>query len=259
MTKFSEARVALVTGAGSGIGRGISRALATSGYSLVLTGRRRKPLEELAADLAVPTLVAPGDVSSPAHAAGMVGASRERFGRLDLLVNNAGIARGGPLESLSDDEVEALLSIDLAGPIHMLRAALQLLTETAHEAGESSVVNISSSVALAPIKNFSVYIAAKAGLDGFTRAMALELAERRIRVNAVSPGIVETPIFETMMPTEAIKDFLAAFDTAVPLGRVGRPDDIAATVSFLASPRASYLTGAILPVDGGLSLAADGK
>ena len=175
------------------------------------------------------------------------------LGGLNLVVNNAGVASGGPLEALSDEQIEAMTSIDLEGPIWVVRAALSHLRAW-RERGGASIINISSSVTLAPVPNFSVYSATKAGLDMLTRCWALDFASDRIRVNSICPGVVETPIFETMMPHDQIGGFLSTIEESVPLGRVGQPRDVAALALFLARDEANYITGAVIPTDGGLSM-----
>ena len=137
-----------------------------------------------------------------------------------------------------------------------MRAALPHLREQAERG--SSILNISSNATLLALPNYSVYSAAKAGIDTLTRCLALELAADRIRVNAICPGVVETPIFETMMPAQDAKAFLSGFGEAVPLGRIGRPEDIARMAATLCDPTNDWVTGVVMPVDGGLSLGTPG-
>ncbi len=254
-----DGKVALVTGGGSGIGREIAEMLASAGASVAVTGRREDVLEEAVRAIEVNdgrAVAVAGDVSDPAHAAHMVEQTVERLGGLHILVNNAGISRNGSLESMADEDVDALIDIDLKGPIFVTRAAVPHLRE--HKAaGGAAVINISSSVTLIGVKNFSIYSAAKAGVDQLTRCWALDLAEDGIRVNAINPGIVETPIFDTMMPADQIQSALDYFAGTTPLGRVGQPRDIARVALFLASPMGAWVTGAIVPADGGLSLGTD--
>lgn len=249
-------KAALVTGGSSGIGRAIAQVLVEAGATVAISGRRQGPLDQAAAELranggqAVGIL---GDVSDPASAQQMVKASVEALGNLHILVNNAGIARGGPLGSMALEEIDAVVDIDLKGPIYVTQAALPHLSQH-RESGGASVINISSSVTFMATRNFSVYSAAKAGLEMLTRCWALDYSVDRIRFNAISPGVVNTPIFETMMPAEAVAQALEQFSTATPLGRVGQPADIGNLALFLASSTSAWLTGAVIPLDGGLSL-----
>jgi NAD(P)-dependent dehydrogenase (short-subunit alcohol dehydrogenase family) len=251
----------LITGGGTGIGRAIAIALAGAGAHVAITGRRRDVLEETAAEIegrGGEALCVPGDVSRPRDTEATIQAVTDRFDTLHILVNNAGVARGGPIEGMSTEDIDLVVDVDLKGPIYMIRSALPWLREHRNDGG-AAVLNVGSSVTLGPIKNFSVYSAAKAGLDMITRCLALELASDGIRVNAVCPGIVRTPIFETMMPSASIEGFLEGFEDAVPLGRVATPEDVASLALSLLHPDGSYVTGAVIPVDGGLSLSADGK
>ncbi len=249
-------KVALVTGGGSGIGEGIARRLARAGAAVAISGRRPEPLEAVASSIAGVggrALSVAGDVRHPADAKRMVEETVEAFGGLHILVNNAGIARGGPIAAMSDEDIEATIDIDLKGPMHVTRAALPHLR--AHrEDGGASVVNISSSVTQHPLPNYSLYSAAKAGLDMLTRCWAREWADDRVRVNALCPGVVRTPIFETMMPVEGIDPFLREIAEQTPLGRVGEPADIARLIRMLVGPEGDWITGAVIPIDGGLSL-----
>lgn len=249
-------RVALVTGGSSGIGLAIARAFGRAGAAVTVTGRRRQVAEDAAEELrqgdAEARAVA-GDVARPEDAARMVEETVQAFGGLHVVVNNAGIARAGALEDTSLGDVDAVVDIDLKGPIYVTRAALPHLRKHREE-GTAAIVNISSSVTVNPVPNFSVYSAAKAGVEMLTRCWALDFAADRIRVNAIAPGIVATPIFETMMPAEATAGALEGFAAATPLGRVGEPEDVARLALFLAGPAAAWLTGAVIPLDGGLSL-----
>ncbi len=259
MSRQLAGQAALVTGGGSGIGEGIARVLAAAGARVAVSGRRREVLDAAVraiSEAGGEALAVAGDVARPGDAGGMVAAAVEAMGGLHILVNNAGVARGGPLEAMSDEDIDAVVDIDLKGPIHVLRAALPHLREH-REAGGASVINISSSVTRTVLANYSVYSAAKAGLDQLTRCWALELAPDRVRVNAICPGIVDTPIFETVMPAAAARHFVEAAAGTTPLGRPGRPADVAELALYLAGERSEWMTGAILTLDGGISLAGN--
>lgn len=258
MTEFSEDTVVLVTGGSSGIGKGIAEAFAAAGASVAISGRRAETLAAAAEELrglGGRALAVPSDVAQEDDATSLIETVVEKLGALHILVNNAGIARGGPIGDMSSADIDAVIDIDLKGPIWMIRAALPYLSRH-QESGGASILNISSSVTLNVVPNFSVYSAAKAGIDVLTRCLARDLAPQRIRVNAINPGIVETPIFETMMPANAVGRALRSFAQQTPLGRVGRPDDIARLAVHLASPASEWMTGAIIPLDGGVSLAS---
>lgn len=253
MTGELEGRKVLITGGSSGIGLGIARCLCKLGAVVAINGRRSTALERAKEALEAEGLSVgsvPGDVSDPSSVDGIVDSAVEAMGGLDVLVNNAGIARGGPLEEMSNEDIDATFAIDLVGPVYMIRAALPALTLSEH----GSIINISSSVTLNPPPNFAVYSAAKAGLEMLTRSLALDFAPRGIRVNAISPGVVDTPIFATMMDESMVPAALGRFARQTPLGRVGAPSDIGQLAAFLASCRSEWMTGAIIPLDGGLSL-----
>ena len=256
MSSSPQNRTALVTGGGSGIGKGIAQALGHEGYSVAVCGRRPEPLATVAAELAdrgTRAVALAGDVSDREDADRLVAQTLRELGALHVLVNAAGVARFGSIAEISGEDIDALVDIDLKGPIHMIRAALPAL-ETAGTSGDAAILNISTNVTQSVVPGYSVYAAAKAGLDTLTRYLALELAPKRIRVNAILPGVVETPIFETLMPGDAVGDFLDGFGPQVPLGRVGQPADIARIAATLCSPDNDWVTGALVPVDGGSAL-----
>ncbi len=249
-------RVALVTGGGTGIGKAIALALARAGYAVAVCGRRAEPLELVAAQVeghGTKGHAVSGDVSTPGDTDRIVTETQAALGDIDVLVNAAGIARFGAIGETSEQDIDALIDIDLKGPIHMIRAALPAL-ERAGERGDAAILNISTNVTQAVVPGYSVYAAAKAGLDSLTRYLALELAAKRIRVNAILPGVVETPIFETLMPGDAVDSFLDGFGPQVPLGRVGQPEDVARIAVALCSAESNWITGALVPVDGGSAL-----
>ena len=244
-----ENKVALVTGAATGIGQSIAVSLARQGARVFITGRSEKSLNEAAAQHeGITALVA--DVGRTEDVTRVLDAIRERTGQLDIVVNNAGMAPITPLAQQTLAEFDRVININLRAVVDIGVQALPLL-----QASKGSIINISSAVANNPLPGMSVYSASKAALKTLSIVWAKELAKDGIRVNSIAVGPIETPIYEKidLSPEEAQKhkDRVTAL---VPLGRFGQPQDIASLVTFLASDDASFITGADIAVDGGFSV-----
>lgn len=239
----------LVTGSASGIGRAIARRFATAGANIVLHGMNEQAqTSELAGELQdVAVLATDGDLTDPAVPEMIAGQIEERFGKLDVLVNCAGASPlKNKLEDMPLDDWNRIMAININTQMLMSQAALPLLRKGSGKA----IVNISSSVTrVGGVPGGIAYTAAKGAVDAFTRALARELAPEQIRVNAVAPGLVES----NFHPFSAKEHYSFAADIT-PLGRIGEPEDLAGPVLFLASSEASWVTGEVLEVTGGLRL-----
>jgi NAD(P)-dependent dehydrogenase (short-subunit alcohol dehydrogenase family) len=237
---------ALVTGGNSGIGLAVAQRLAKNGFDVVISGRREEALKE-AADSHDNISYVVADARKSEDAKRAIGAVQERHGRLDVLVNNAGVAPGLPLAMTSDDHVDSVFETNVRGVISTTREALPLLG-----AAKGQVINISSAVVQRPIPGMSVYSASKAALSSLTKAWARELAPEGIRVNAVNPGPIETPLFDKAgMTQEEMQHMAAEITQMVPMQRFGQVEEVANVVAFLASPEHGYITGSEYNVDGG--------
>ncbi len=234
----------LITGGGSGIGEGIARRFVAAGATVTISGRRQPPLEALAKELGCHWVS--GDVSVAADADRMVAAAVDAGGGLDILVNNAGVARFLPLTDTSEAVLDLQLSVNVKGPYLMVQAALEHL-----KTARGNVLNISSTLAVRGLAGATAYGASKGAVVSMTHHMAAEFAPYKVRVNCICPAVVETPIFETMMPKEAVAGALDGLVAVHPLGRIGQPEDVAGAALYLAGPDAGWVTGTILMVDGG--------
>ncbi|MBP0493558.1 SDR family NAD(P)-dependent oxidoreductase [Pararoseomonas indoligenes] len=239
-------KVVLVTGAGSGIGEATARRFSLDGYAVVLAGRTRAKLERVAADLpADRALVVEADVSDEEACIFLINRTLERFGRLDVLVNNAGVHASGPVAEAKTADWRKVMGTDLDGVFFLTRAAVPQLVST-----QGSIVNVSSVSGLGGDWDMSIYNAAKGAVTNFTRALAMELGPKGVRVNAVNPALTLTDMTKDMKNDETL---MAKIRERTPLRRPADPDDIADVIAFLASHDARYVTGVNLPVDGGLS------
>lgn len=239
-------KVALVTGASRGIGAAIAMALARQGTLVGLLARNEQQLDRVASDIvsaggkAFPIV---GDLGDPEQVIARVREFQADTGPITLLVNNAGITRDQLLLGLKPDDWEAVIRVNLTGPYHLTRHIIRDMLKVR----KGSIVNISSVVALMGNPGQANYVSAKAGLIGFTKALARELASRNIRVNAVAPGFIETDMTASL-PDETKETYLKQ----IPLGRFGLPEEVARTVVFLLSEASSYITGTVINVSGGL-------
>jgi 3-oxoacyl-[acyl-carrier protein] reductase len=236
-------RTALITGSTRGIGRAIAETLAGAGARVAVVGRDVVRAEEVASRLGGGAAGFSCDVADIASVNALVENVEKAFGTIDILVNNAGLTRDNILFRLKDDDWDAVLDANLRGAFVAIRAVARGMMKRRW----GRIINIASVVGLTGNKGQSNYAASKAGLIGLTKSVAKELASRNILINAVAPGFIETDM-TAAMTSEA----RTAMSSQIPLERLGTPADIAATVAFLASEHASYITGQVLVVDGGL-------
>jgi 3-oxoacyl-[acyl-carrier protein] reductase len=241
-------KVALVTGASQGIGRDTALALAQAGAKVAVASRSEEKLAAVVADITAAggtSFAVKMDVADIEQVKAGFKQVLEKFGRLDILVNNAAITRDGLAVRMKPDDWEAVLRTNLTGAHFCIQQALP----TMMKARAGRIINISSVVAQSGNAGQANYVAAKAGIIGLTKAIAIEIASRNITVNAVAPGFIETPM-TAVLPAK-VKEELT---TRIPLGRMGSARDVAAAIVFLASDEAAYITGHVLNVNGGLHL-----
>jgi NAD(P)-dependent dehydrogenase (short-subunit alcohol dehydrogenase family) len=238
-----EGKVALITGGDSGIGLATARRFAAEGASVYITGRRQQALDTAVREIGQQAIAIQGDVSQLADLDRWYAQVRQRHGHLDVLFANAGVAEHAPLGDITEAHYDTTFHVNVKGTLFTVQKALPLLKD-----GASIILN-ASVVASKGGKAISVYSATKAAIRSFARTWTVDLEARKIRVNAISPGPIDTPGIRSLEGGEQ----LAQFPAAIPLGRLGDPDDIAKAVVFLASDDSSFMTGTELFVDGGMA------
>ena len=236
---------ALVTGASGGIGGAIARALHGAGATVALSGTRTEPLEALAAELGDRAYVLPCNLSDMEAVEALPKQAAEAMGSVDILVNNAGITRDNLFMRMSDDEWQSVLNVNLTATMKLCKGVMRGMMK----ARWGRIVNISSVVGATGNPGQGNYAASKAGMVGMTKSLAYEVASRGITANAVAPGFITSPMTDKLND-----DQRGAILGQIPTGRIGEPEEVAAAVLYLASPEASYVTGSVLHVNGGMAM-----
>ncbi len=248
-----EGKVVAVTGGGSGIGKETAARFVAEGAMVAINGRDLAKLEAAAREID-PTgqkvIVSAGDIANPAIGAALVDAAVARFGKLDVLVNNAGVFNPKPFLDLTEADYDWYLDTILKGKFFTAQAAAKAMKEKGGVIVQTGSMWAIQAIGATPS---AAYSAANAGVHAMVRNLAIELAPYKIRVNAVAPAVVETPVYNTFLTAEQVKEVLPTFNAFHPLGRNGQPGDVAEAILFLASEQASWITGVVLPVDGGVT------
>jgi len=240
-------KIAVITGGNSGIGYATAKKFKEEGATVIITGRSAERVNAAATELGVTGLVA--DVSDLAAIDNLVEQVKSDFGNVDVLFNNAGIFSPVPVGQNSEEIFDAQMAINFKGAVFSIEKFLPIINDGA------SIINLSSVNAYTGMPNTSIYAASKAALNSYTRTASTELAARKIRVNAVNPGPVTTPIFnKTGMPESQLNEFAGAVQNRVPLKRFGEPAEVANLVAFLASDEAAFITGGEYNIDGGINV-----
>ncbi|CAN1571866.1 SDR family NAD(P)-dependent oxidoreductase [Limnohabitans sp. B9-3] len=259
MQKRLSGRVAIVTGASRGIGLSIAQAFASEGASLCLVARNKTALDDLAANLTLDAshvMTQAIDVTNREACLQAVAAAKSKFGQIDILVNNAGVYRSKPFLDFSAQDFQDMLDVNLFGVLHFTQACLPHMQEQK----KGSIINIASTAGKWGSRNQSAYNVSKHAVVGLTRCVALEASPHQVTVNAICPGFVETDMLDELKAQASqsagtsIEDFEKSALSRVPLGRMMRPQEIAAMAVFLASPDATGITGQSIQMDGGMVL-----
>lgn len=247
-------KTVVITGGGTGIGRETARGFLQRGANIVINGRRELKLQEAITALdpsGKQVAYLAGDIGQPETSHQLIRTAVQRFGGVDILINNAGIFRPTPFLEHKETDYQAYLNTILGGTFHTSQAAIPEMQKR----GGGAIINTGSMWASQAIgaTPSSAYSAVKAGVHALTRNLAIEFAVDRIRVNAVAPAVVETPVYRTFLTEEEVKEVLPTFNAFHPLGRNGQAADVAAAILFLAGEEAGWITGVVLPVDGGVT------
>ena len=252
MTRLA-GKSAVITGGGSGIGQAIALAFAREGALVAVAGRRREKLDEtlhLLEQAGCSALALECDVTTAADTQRVVRSTEDAFGKVNVLVNNAGALSVSTVESISENDWDRVMATNVKGPFLMSRAALPAM----RRAGGGSIINVGSVLGIVAIRDRAAYCASKGGVTMLTKAMALDHAHDNIRVNCLCPSIVESDMTRNLFAeTEAGRQARESRLASIPLGRFGKPADIAGLAVFLASEESSWMTGSVIPVDGGVT------
>lgn len=243
---------AIITGGGTGMGAATAKRLVQDGWNVTIFGRRQTKLEEVVTEISKPeqTLVVKGDVTNREDVQKLIDAHLKKFGRLDGLVNNAAIVAGGPVENVNIEDWKNVMAINVEGVFNTINMSVSHLKKVG-----GSIVNVSSVSGVRGDWNFSPYCASKGAVTNFTHSLALELGAQGVRINAVAPSLTDTDMASFVTESE---EMMAKIRNRMPLGRAAKPSEIAAPIAFLMSDDASFINGAILPVDGGV-MASNGQ
>jgi 3-oxoacyl-[acyl-carrier protein] reductase len=240
-----DGKAALVTGATGGIGESIAKALHAQGAVVGISGRNKDKLDALAAALGSRVHVLPADLSDAAATDKLVADAIATMGKIDILINNAGLTKDNLALRMKDEDWQAVLDVNLTAPFRLARACLKGMMK----ARFGRIVNIASIVGVTGNPGQANYVASKAGMIGWSKSVASELASRNVTVNCIAPGFIATAMTDALTP-----DQKAAIDVQIPMGRMGTPDEIASAAVFLASDEAAYVTGQTLHVNGGMAM-----
>jgi NAD(P)-dependent dehydrogenase (short-subunit alcohol dehydrogenase family) len=248
MRERLKGKIGIVTGAGSGIGRASAIALAAEGAQVALVGRRKDRLEEVAREIGDRAFAIPVDVSKTSEISGLLDQVVGRFAGLNFLLNNAGVLHVGNAEQITEEQWDDTFNLNVRSVWLLSRAALPHM----RKAGGGSIMNVASTLGLVGARNRAAYAPSKGALIQLTKSMAIDHGHENIRVNAICPSFVETELTERILGQVADPAAIRRERTAAhPIGRLGRPEDIAGLAVYLASDESSWVTGAVLPVDGG--------
>lgn len=241
-------KIAVITGATSGMGLDTAKLFLKEGANVVLTGRSQAKLDALKDQLEGNFLLVKADAANLEDSKGLIQQTVEAFGKIDILFLNAGIFKALPIGMLSEEIFDEIYNINVKGPLFTVNQALEQLNEGASIIFNTSVSNVKG------MPGVSIYGSSKASLRSIVRTLAAELAEKNIRVNAISPGPIDTPIYgKTNLTQEQMERFAEGIAGQIPLGRFGSGDEVAKTALFLASEDSSFITGSEIPVDGGMA------
>lgn len=248
MSKRLEGKIGIVTGAGSGIGRACAIAFAKEGAQVVLIGRRKERIEQVARDIGDLACAISADVADTSEIQRLVDETVRRFGGLNFLLNNAGILQIGNAEQITEEQWDRVFNVNVRSVWLLSRAVLPHM----RKAGGGSIINIASTLGIVGARNRAVYAASKGAVILLTKSMAIDHGYEKIRVNAICPSFVETELTSAILSKSNDPDAIRRERTAAhPIGRLGQPEDITGLAVYLASDESSWTTGAVLPVDGG--------